>query len=171
LKVSLAVVDGFKHAQPEAIKEVYLAYKSLVYFLIVSIVKNEEDAKDIYQDTFVEAIQSAPSLKNPKGFESYLTTIATHKALNFVRQKSHQVDIGSLLDIYGEEESHNSLLLEMHDYLTDLENIMVTYHIYYGYGFRDISKLTNVPSSSCHQIYKKALGKIKAHLGGEKDVQ
>jgi RNA polymerase sigma factor (sigma-70 family) len=170
VKVSKTTVDGFIHGQDEAVKEVYQAYRSLLYFIIVSIVKNEEDAKDLYQDTFIDAIKNAPLLRNPAGFEQYLTSIAKNKALNFVRQQKHVAEIGSLLEIYGEEESHNSLLLELHDYLSDLENIMVTYHLVYGYGFREIASLTGVPSSSCQLIYAKALKKIKCHIGGKENV-
>ena len=171
MKVSRQTVRLFIAGDEEAIQEVYLSYRSLIFFIIVSIVKNEEDAKDLYQDTFVDAIAKARSIANIDGFEQYLTRIARNKALNFVKEKNHLTDIGSLLDLYGEEESHNSLLLEMHDYLSDLENIMVTYHIVYGYGFRDIAELTGIPSSSCSHYYQVALSKIKTHIGGRENVQ
>jgi RNA polymerase sigma factor (sigma-70 family) len=170
VKVSSATVRRFIAHEDGAIEEVYLSYRSLVFFIIVSIVKNEEDAKDLYEETFVEAIEKAATIKDVMAFDQFITTIAKNKALNFVKAQRHLADIGSLLELYGEEESHNSLLLEMHDYLTDLENIMVTYHIVYGYGFREISDLTQVPSSTCHYLYKGALGKIKAHLGGKENV-
>jgi RNA polymerase sigma factor (sigma-70 family) len=171
VKVSRATVRLFIAGGEEAIQEVYLSYRSLVFFIIVSIVKNEEDAKDLYQDTFVEAIAKAKTLNNIDDFQQFLTTIARNKALNFVKEKNHLTEIGSLLDLYGEEESHNSLLLEMHDYLSDLENIMVTYHIVYGYGFRDIAELTGIPRSSCSHYYQIALSKIKTHIGGRENVQ
>jgi RNA polymerase sigma factor (sigma-70 family) len=88
VKVSRQTVRPFIAGDEEAIPEVYLSYRSLVFFIIVSIVKNEEDAKDLYQDTFVDAIAKARSIANIDGFEQYLTRIARNKALNFVKEKT-----------------------------------------------------------------------------------
>ncbi|MBO4241973.1 MAG: sigma-70 family RNA polymerase sigma factor [Clostridiales bacterium] len=57
------------------------SYKS-VYWTAMSFLKNNEDAEDIVQDTFITAYQSYDSLKDKDKFLPWIKKIAANKSLN-----------------------------------------------------------------------------------------
>jgi RNA polymerase sigma-70 factor (ECF subfamily) len=170
VKLPLKVTCGFVSGDEESIQEVYYAYRKLLFFIIVSIVKNEEDAKDLLQETFLKAIENRRSIANPKYLEAYLTATARNLAINFAKKSKPDVSYEDLEEVYGEEEKDNAYLQEMNAYLTDKENIIILYRIEYGYSFRAIADLTGIPVSTVVLRYKTALAKAKAHYRGTDHV-
>ena len=63
MKVSLETVELLKRGYESAFNQVYNAYEKLLYFLIYSIVKNHEIAKDVLQDVFIKVFYSGSVVK------------------------------------------------------------------------------------------------------------
>nr|HPM07665.1 sigma-70 family RNA polymerase sigma factor [Bacilli bacterium] len=152
----------------EAFNQVYSAYRKLLFFIIVSIVKNETIAEDLLQDTFIKVYEAVGNLKDPDSFHSYITMTAKNLALNELKKMRRIESFEPLEEIYGYEEQSFTLLDEIADYLSDIENTIVVYKIVHERGFQEISTLMDIPLSTVYQIYQKALKKIKEHYQGEK---
>ena len=163
-KVVLALIKK----DAEAFNQVYSAYRKLLFFIIVSIVKNETIAEDLLQDTFLKVYEAVGNLKNPDSFHSYITMTAKNLALNELKKMRRVESFEPLEEIYGYEEQSFTLLDEIADYLSDIENTIVVYKIVHERGFQEISTLMDIPLSTVYQIYQKALKKIKEHYQGEK---
>ena len=163
-KVVLALIKK----DAEAFNQVYSAYRKLLFFIIVSIVKNETIAEDLLQDTFLKVYEAVGNLKDPNSFHSYITMTAKNLALNELKKMRRVESFEPLEEIYGYEEQSFTLLDEIADYLSDIENTIVVYKIVHERGFQEISTLMDIPLSTVYQIYQKALKKIKEHYQGEK---
>lgn len=163
-KVVLALIKK----DAEAFNQVYSAYRRLLFFIIVSIVKNETIAEDLLQDTFLKVYEAVGNLKDPDSFHSYITMTAKNLALNELKKMRRVESFEPLEEIYGYEEQSFTLLDEIADYLSDIENTIVVYKIVYERGFQEISTLMDIPLSTVYQIYQKALKKIKEHYGGKR---
>ena len=163
-KVVLALIKK----DAEAFNQVYSAYRKLLFFIIVSIVKNETIAEDLLQDTFIKVYEAVGNLKDPDSFHSYITMTAKNLALNELKKMRRIESFEPLEEIYGYEEQSFTLLDEIADYLSDIENTIVVYKIVYERGFQEISTLMDIPLSTVYQIYQKALKKIKEHYGGKR---
>ena len=163
-KVVLALIKK----DAEAFNQVYSAYRKLLFFIIVSIVKNETIAEDLLQDTFLKVYEAVGNLKDPDSFHSYITMTAKNLALNELKKMRRIESFEPLEEIYGYEEQSFTLLDEIADYLSDIENTIVVYKIVHERGFQEISTLMDIPLSTVYQIYQKALKKIKEHYQGEK---
>lgn len=163
-KVVLALIKK----DAEAFNQVYSAYRKLLFFIIVSIVKNETIAEDLLQDTFLKVYEAVGNLKDPDSFHSYITMTAKNLALNELKKMRRVESFEPLEEIYGYEEQSFTLLDEIADYLSDIENTIVVYKIVHERGFQEISTLMDIPLSTVYQIYQKALKKIKEHYQGEK---
>ncbi|MFA5283612.1 MAG: sigma-70 family RNA polymerase sigma factor [Bacilli bacterium] len=151
-----------------AFNEVYAAYRKLLFFIIISIVKNETVAEDLLQDTFIKVYEAVVSLKDPNSFHSYITLTAKNLALNEIKKSRRVESLEPLEDIYGHEEQNFTLLDEIADYLSPAENTIVVYKIVHERGFQEISDLMDIPLSTAYQIYRRALKKIKEHYGGQR---
>ncbi|MDY0345535.1 MAG: sigma-70 family RNA polymerase sigma factor [Bacilli bacterium] len=166
--VKRKVVIDLMNQDQSAFNQVYVSYRKLLFFIIVSIVKNETVAEDLLQDTFIKVYEAVGNLKDPDSFHAYITMTAKNLALNEIKKMRRVESIEPLLDIYGYEERGYTLFDEIADYLSDLENTIVVYKIVHERGFKEISELTDIPLSTVYQIYQKALKKIKEHYQGGK---
>jgi len=70
-----------------------------VYGKAFSILKNHLDADDVVQETFLRVYRSLPGFRFESSFRTWLITIATRQALNFLdRQRSHHESLDSQED-------------------------------------------------------------------------
>lgn len=84
-------------------------HKKLLYF-VLNKVRNEEDAQDIVQSTFVEAIKSINNFRSESKPETWLTGIALNLIKNhFYQLKNKPIyyleDEESSLDSYADEKT------------------------------------------------------------------
>jgi len=63
----------------EAFEELVFRYEHRVYAFVAQLCRNETDAKEITQDTFVKAAQSISRFDSRREFAPWLFTIARHK--------------------------------------------------------------------------------------------
>lgn len=62
-------------------------YREKLYRVIYFMVHHEEDSWDLLQDTFCKAYQGLADLKKPEIVKSWLTKIAIHLSINFLKKK------------------------------------------------------------------------------------
>ncbi len=80
-----------------------------VYGKAFSILKNHLDADDVVQETFLRAYRALPGFRFESSFRTWLITIATRQALNFLdRQRSGHES----LDPQDEGPEHAALRVE-----------------------------------------------------------
>ena len=66
------------------------AYQRPLYVFIWRMVRDEDDAKDLCQDTFFKAYKKIRSFKEKSKFSSWLFRIGYRKALDFMAKKKRQ---------------------------------------------------------------------------------
>lgn len=69
-----------------------------VYRLILTVIRNEEDALDLAQDTFVKAYTSIDSFSGASSVSTWLYRIAYNTALDFCKKKGRTPEMHSLCD-------------------------------------------------------------------------
>lgn len=91
----------------DAFEQLFNQYQRGIYNTIYQMVRNDSDASDLTQDTFVRAWKSLPRLQAPEAFVSWLYRIATNLTRNWIRDNS-RVRKESLDQPIGEEEDGNT---------------------------------------------------------------
>ena len=86
----------------EAFDKLYEESKSGVWFTCISLLKNEENAKDVMQETYITAFEKLGSLEDFGGIQSWLNKIAANKCKNHIRTVAN-----SYLAENGEEQLQN----------------------------------------------------------------
>lgn len=71
-----------------------------IYRYVLHLVKNPAEAEDLTQDTFLRAHRRLDSLRDPQAVRGWLYRIATHVALDRLRQSKPHISID------GEEGAH-----------------------------------------------------------------
>jgi RNA polymerase sigma factor (sigma-70 family) len=169
LNVSQSTARRFIEGDEDAFNEVYSAYRKLLYFIIGSIVGNAEDAKDVFQEVFLNVYKNRGNIKKSGDLHWYLVQSARNEALSFVKKRDALVEYSPFLDEEGQDEGKENLFLEeMVQGLTSNEAIAVSYKVEWGFSFVEIASLTGLSRQSVAKYYRSGMGKLKARYGEEK---
>ncbi|MBR4965165.1 MAG: sigma-70 family RNA polymerase sigma factor, partial [Lachnospiraceae bacterium] len=165
------VLDG----NTNAFEELYQLTSKQVYFTCLSFVKNEQDALDLMQETYLSALTHLSALKEPERFAQWVSSIATNKCRNYLSKKSPLLLDEEVLDTLPANE--DELTLPEH-YITDREKrkilmdimseqlSMVQYQtilLYYfdGLSQQEIAKCMECPEGTVSYRLSVARNKIK----------
>jgi RNA polymerase sigma-70 factor (ECF subfamily) len=66
-------------------------YRKSVYYLILRMVRNPDDAEDITQESFAKAFASLPNFDAKYAFSTWLFRIATNNSIDFIRKQKMQL--------------------------------------------------------------------------------
>ena len=84
------LVQTIKAGNYRQFERLIVAYQKPLYIFIWRMVQDEDDVKDICQDTFFKAYKKIKSFKEKSKFSSWLFQIGYRKALDFIARKKRQ---------------------------------------------------------------------------------
>ena len=125
MKTIKELVLSAKNGNKKAFDKLYKLTSDDVWFTCVSLLKDEENAKDIMQETYITAFLKLDTLKDEEKFCGWLTAIATNKSKNKLKGKvEYQIDDEILI---AETETDELMLPE--EYITKAEKRKVLLQI------------------------------------------
>ncbi|QGH34704.1 sigma-70 family RNA polymerase sigma factor [Gracilibacillus salitolerans] len=83
------LIKKIKAGNQHAIRLLIERYKHHVFKVTYSVVHDEKTAEDLAQETFIKMIDALSSYQH-KGFKTWISRIALHKAIDYKRKKSRQ---------------------------------------------------------------------------------
>lgn len=81
------LVQRAQHGDLEAFESLALRYESKVYSLALRMLRQEQDAEDVTQQTFLSAVENLPGFRGEASFQTWLLRIAAHAALKVIRKR------------------------------------------------------------------------------------
>ena len=125
MKTIKELVLSAKNGNKKAFDKLYKLTSNDVWFTCVSLLKDEENAKDIMQETYITAFLKLDTLKDEEKFCGWLTAIATNKSKNKLKGKvEYQIDDEILI---AETETDELMLPE--EYINKAEKRKVLLQI------------------------------------------
>lgn len=125
MKTIKELVLSAKNGNKKAFDKLYKLTSNDVWFTCVSLLKDEENAKDIMQETYITAFLKLDTLKDEEKFCGWLTAIATNKSKNKLKGKvEYQIDDEVLI---AKTETDELMLPE--EYITKTEKRKVLLQI------------------------------------------
>ncbi|MFC3417340.1 RNA polymerase sigma factor [Algoriphagus hitonicola] len=82
-----AVIRGDR----QAFGPLVMKYQSFAYTLALRILKNQEDAKEVAQDSFIKIYHHLHSFEGKSSFKTWLYKIVYHEALSKLRRQKSQL--------------------------------------------------------------------------------
>lgn len=156
-------------------------YKKAVYFTVLKMVSNKDDAEDLTMQAFTKAFKSLEKYDNQYAFSTWLFRIASNNAIDHLRKKRLQttsLDAG----LYAEDEDNgvslsstlvdsardpeeelvleqrNLIMREVIDTLDDKYKELIQLYYFEELKYEEIAKRLNIP-----------LGTVKVRLRRAKD--
>lgn len=156
----------------QALETVYHQTYQAVYGFILSILKNQYDAEDILQETYIK-IKTGAHLYKPQGKPlAWIFTIARNLSYMKIRkdkntQTSPYEELENMLDFSAVEDKENKLLLEAaFSILGDEERQIIILHANTGMKHREIAALVKLPLSTVLSKYNRGLKKLRNYIEG-----
>ena len=97
-ETSLDVVRKAQAGDESSFTTLYHWYYTRIYYYLLRMVGNHEDASDLAAETFTKAWRALPGILDGRRFSSWLYSIATHMAIDFLRRQKKDQALWDSLD-------------------------------------------------------------------------
>ena len=89
-KLDIKYIEELKNGNVDAFNTIFEFYKDSVYYFSQSYVKNNADAEEVVQETFIQVLKNIHKLSNLHSFRAWLHKIAYHIAMDLYRGKANR---------------------------------------------------------------------------------
>jgi RNA polymerase sigma factor (sigma-70 family) len=86
-KNDFSLVERAKLGEQKAYAELMQRYKDSIFFMVLKMVNNKDDAMDITVTTFAKAFENLEKYRPEFAFSTWLFRIATNGSIDFIRKK------------------------------------------------------------------------------------
>ena len=173
--IDLAINKNDQNAYSEIMK----SYKNSIYFTILKMIKNKDDAEDLTIEAFSKAFKNLHKFKKEFTFSTWLFRIATNNTIDFIRKKklattsihtSLKDEAGQNIELDIKDSSLNPneitvknekkiIVRQLVNKLPEKYQNLVKLRYFKELSYKEIAKKTNSP-----------LGTIKAQLFRARDL-
>ena len=168
-----------------AFQELYQTTRQRAWFVALSITKNEHDAQDILQESYLKAYQSLSQLEKPESFESWLGQITANKAKNYISRKKpdsfadygdenavnwqEETDTEFLPDKNLDQAEAKALIAALISELPEDQRLVVLMRYYDDMEVAAVAAALNVPEGTVKSRLARARKKLAAMLQQAQD--
>lgn len=180
----LFYIESILNGNTSAFSYLVDKYQHMVYGLALKMLKNEMDAEELAQDSFVKAYRSLNSFKKKSRFSTWMYSITYNGCISLLRKRKleiHSLDEQNLSD---EDEMHIQSQLgeinkaELGKYLEyaisklpETEQVLITLYYYEDQKIEEISEITGLGESNVkvkiHRARKKMYDLLNSSLQEE----
>ena len=173
-KQLMQAVQDFRNGKRDAFQTLYEQSYRYLYTCVMHIVKNEETAQDILQDTYLEIVKSIGALKNPQDFLSWAAVIANRKCFAYLKKNKELLseDPDGMLEetaddtaLIPEEIMQNRekqrLIQEIINGLSDMQRLCVIGYYYNEQSVDNLAQEFQIPSGTVKSHLSRARAKIR----------
>ena len=154
-----------------------------IYNFCAYLTRSKNDAEDLFQDTFLRALEISSKINREGNPKSYLLSIAVNLWRNTARKnarraqlaptveidsgESYEVaDIGSITEEIVARKIANEELNRIIDNLNDKHRIPIILFYAEGSTISEISSIVKKPEGSVKRLLHEARGEIKREMEG-----
>ncbi len=148
-----------------------------MYNASLRIVKNNFEAEDIMQDSFLMAFTKLESLKDAKIFGPWLKRIVINNSIYHYKKtiKNNEVPIDNILykienETQGISSDYEFTSLKAQQVLNSMKTlkdnyrIALTLNLIEGYDYEEISEIMNISNANCRTTISRAKESLRQKL-------
>ena len=93
-----------REGNQKAYADLMRRYKDSIYFMVLKMVNNKEDAMDLTVETFAKAFEKLDKYQPDYAFSTWLFRVATNNCIDFIRKKKlNTTSIHGMVDDDGDD--------------------------------------------------------------------
>ncbi len=174
-KQLVKLVEAMSAGDDKAFEKLYKETSNNIYFICMSFLHNEEDAKDIMQDTYISAYKNISQLNEKEKFIPWLSQIAVNKCKShLVRTTPLLIDDQEFVNVRFEEnenflpeeyitkkEKRKIVMDIMRNTLSDIQYQTVILYYFNGLSVYEVADIMECPPGTVTYRLSVARAKIK----------
>jgi RNA polymerase sigma factor (sigma-70 family) len=144
-----------------------------LYRFILKNIKDEDDARDVVQDSFEKMWKNHQNIDAAKS-KSYLFTTGYHTMIDKIRRKKHTVDYN---EVNEEQLFHTTqysdvkkIVNEAVNLLPEQQKAVITLRDFEGYNYKEIGEITGLTESQVKVYIYRARTFLKEYIGSMENV-
>jgi len=164
--------------QKDQFKKQVLVHKDQMYRLAHRILNNEEDAKDVVQDSFIKLWNKRKVLGNIKSIKSFSLTMVRNASIDQLRKLKPETNKEQYINMNSNFQNPEKQL-EVSDQLSKVRAIInqlstqqrevIQLREIEGLDYPEISEITGLTSNNLRVIISRARKEIKIRLMAQMD--
>ena len=154
-----SLVFAAKNGNEKAFEALYERYYQKIYALARTTLKNEADAEDVLQQTFVSVWQNLPKLENTEAFSTWIQRITLNHCRSLLRRRKGDASLDAPIDdasdglapepesdlllpqVYAEREDLRVRLGHILDELSDVQRQTILLYYYNELSVDEIAQI------------------------------
>lgn len=156
----------------EALRALYSSLGKTVFLYCYSILRDRGLAEDAAQETFLKIWSKASTVRPGSRPLAWVYTVARHEAISCLRRTGREKPADFLCTEQPSDGRGLDETVEIGaavDALPKAERQAVVLHLAAGLSFREVGRVTGAPTPTAAWRYARALRKLRAALGEEKE--
>lgn len=159
----LKAQKGDKKAFMELIK----SNEKSLYKVARAMVFNEEDIKDVFQDTIIKAYESIEKLKEPQYFSTWLIRILINNCNDVIKKRKKVISLEIVKEeSYKEKFKNVDLYMAINGLEEDLKMIIIMFY-FMDMAIKDIAKAQSIAEGTVKSRLNRARKKLEEKLSKE----
>ena len=164
-----------QQGEASAQERLYKLYAQAMYNVCRRIMGDEEEARDLLQESFVDAFQKLRTLRDINTFSAWIKRIVTNNCINAVRRK--RLVMTEMKEGYDKVEDDDEdfeytkykaeQVMQAIEHLPDGCRTVLSLYLFEGYDHKEIGNILGISESASKAQYCKAKAKIRNQLGSK----
>lgn len=170
--MQLELVEQCKANNRSAQLQLYRKYCEGMYFVAMRFLKNEDDAEDIVQESFIKAFQRLEQFRGDVTFGAWIKRIVVNGCIDFLKSKKQRLIELDESYMHIEEETswevHEDIDLETVkralEELPDKYKYVVQLFLMEGYDHSEIAEILGISETASRTRLLRGKGRLKELL-------
>lgn len=168
------IVLKAKQGDKDSFEKLIFLYTKGLYGFVFNMLRQEQAAQDVVQETFFKAYSNLHSFNTNKVFSTWLYTIAKNSALNYIKAnkkytfqevEENSSNINNPEAVFINKEESIRLVKAM-DTLSEKYRTLIYLKYINKLSYEEISKALNIPKSVVESRLYTARQKLSILIGG-----
>lgn len=163
------LVKNLQNGDINSFDDIYHLTKDIVFYTILSIMKDPNISEDLMQETYLKALEKIHTYKKRASFKAWIVTIARNLAFNEYKKRKRELNFDHTESeyIFGSVDSSSEkelIVQELLDKLNEEERQVVILHVIGDLKHREIAKMLDLPLGTVTWKYNQAIKKLKSEI-------
>lgn len=168
-KTDEELVLAIQQGDISAFEELIERFQRGLYFFVIRILKNEAQAADIVQDSFVTVYKVIDRIDIKRKFSTYLFEIAKNAAFSYLRKQKRMVSLDAIAELEQDESFIEHYLREdvfegvriAVKALPDKYRRVITLYYFEELTYEEVSWKLQIPVNTVRTHLKRAKEQLK----------
>jgi len=168
-----SLITDCRQGKREAQEQLYRHYSTKVMGVCRRYANTAEDAKDIFQEAFINIFRSLQRLEQIESLDAWVRKVTANTAINYYyTQRKHQHHISTETILHYDDTNYDNVLSELdkEDLLKLIELLpggcrhVFNLYVVEGYNHREIAEMMNITEGTSKSQLFRAKDMMKSKL-------